>query len=218
MDERRRLDEDRRSTQRELGERERFFRLLAENAQDILFRYRLRPDAGYEYVSPSCTRLTGYTPEEHYADADLSARLIHPDDRHLVAQLVSARVPDAAVTMRMIRRDGSVLWTELRRIVIRDDEGRAVAVEGIARDITARRRAQERLEAVVEMTRASLQQPPVDELLTLIARRAGELAVAAQSVFTEPDTHPDQVRVRVAEARCSAFRSAPAAASSECSP
>src|SRR3954464_408133 len=44
------------------------FRLLAENASDIIYLYRVRPSSRYEYVSPSVTRLTGYTPQEHYDD------------------------------------------------------------------------------------------------------------------------------------------------------
>jgi PAS domain S-box-containing protein len=199
LDDRRRLDADRRRTQRELGERERFFRLLAENAQDVLYRFRFLPDRAYEYVSPSCTRITGYTPEDFYTDADLGLRITHPDDLHLIDQLFADDIPEDVVTMRIVRRDGAVLWTEQRRMVIHDELGRAVAVEGIARDITARRRAQERLETVVEMTRASLQQQPVDELLTLIARRARELASAAQAVVTEPAIEAGHVRIRVAE-------------------
>ena len=38
------------------------FRLLAENAQDLIFRYRLKPTPGFEYVSPSSTAMIGYTP------------------------------------------------------------------------------------------------------------------------------------------------------------
>ncbi|HEY8475474.1 MAG TPA: PAS domain S-box protein, partial [Chloroflexota bacterium] len=51
-----------------LREREERFRLLAENAQDMVFRYELKPKRGYSYVNPAATRITGYTPEEYYAD------------------------------------------------------------------------------------------------------------------------------------------------------
>ena len=60
------------------------FRFHADNATDLFYRYRLGPEAGYEYVSPSSTAITGYSPEEHYADPDLGLRQVHPDDRHLL--------------------------------------------------------------------------------------------------------------------------------------
>jgi PAS domain-containing protein len=58
----------------ELRRSEERFRLLAENAQDLIYRYRLKPTLGFEYVSPSATAISGYTPEEHYADPELVLR------------------------------------------------------------------------------------------------------------------------------------------------
>jgi PAS domain S-box-containing protein len=181
-----------------LGERERFFRLLADNAQDVLYRYRVRPLPGFEYVSPSCTRITGYTPEEHYADPELPLKLVHPEDRPLLDAMYAADAPDDAVLLRWVRRDGTVAWTEQRSVAIRDESGQIVAVEGIARDVTARRRAQDRIEAMAEVTHAILEERPADDVLTLIARRARDLAVGSLGVVAVPDQN-DTVRVRVAE-------------------
>ena len=83
------------------------FRLLAENASDIIYLYRVRPSPSYEYISPSVTRITGYTPEEHYQDPELTLKMAHPHDRPLLAALL--RAPSAfgePVTIRLIRKDG----------------------------------------------------------------------------------------------------------------
>src|ERR671933_242536 len=58
-------------------------RRLLEQVPDLVYRYRLQPDPGFEYVSPSSTAVIGYTPEEHYADPELGWRIVHPDDRPL---------------------------------------------------------------------------------------------------------------------------------------
>src|SRR5437660_1046841 len=52
------------------------FRFLAENAQDFIFRYRLKDEPGFDYVSPACVTITGYTSEELYSDPRLIFNLI----------------------------------------------------------------------------------------------------------------------------------------------
>ena len=49
--------------EKDLHQTEDRFRQLVENAKDIIYRYRLAPQRGFEYISPSVTDVLGYTPE-----------------------------------------------------------------------------------------------------------------------------------------------------------
>jgi diguanylate cyclase (GGDEF)-like protein/PAS domain S-box-containing protein len=128
----------------ELRRSEERFRLLAENAQDLIFRFRLKPTPGFEYVSPSATAMIGYTPEEHYADPKLGHKIVHPDDRHLIDEVL--RQPESAITIRWLRKDGTVIWAEQHNKLIHDEAGELVAIEGISRDVTKRKTLEEQLE------------------------------------------------------------------------
>jgi len=130
------------------------FRRLAENAPDVIYRYALHPARGFEYVSPAATAVTGYTPEEHYADPDLGRKLVHPDDQALLERIARGEQGPGSVEIRWIRRDGAVIWTEQRNVAVYDDGGRLVAFEGIARDITERKRAEEELRLLQTITAA----------------------------------------------------------------
>ena len=137
-------------------------RLILEHARDIVFRYRLHPTPGFEYVSPAVAALTGYTPEEHYADPDLGRKLVHPDDLPLLeAALRSPAASDAPVTVRWRRKDGGLLWTEQRNVAVLDRGGRLVAIEGIARDVTEHKEAEARLRRSEEYFRLSFDLAPV---------------------------------------------------------
>jgi len=68
-----------REAEERLTESEAKFRLLAENARDIVYRYALIPSPHFEYVSPSATVINGYTPEEHYGDPELFFKIVHPE-------------------------------------------------------------------------------------------------------------------------------------------
>ena len=140
------------------------FRRLAENAQDIIFRYRLVPVPGYEYVSPSVTAITGYTPEEHYADPELAYKVMHPDDIIWLGQNIKA-TDTPTLTTCWTRKDGQAVWIELRGAMVYDQDGIAVAVEGIARDITEHQRAVDALrasEAALKRSQAIASHRPLD--------------------------------------------------------
>jgi PAS domain S-box-containing protein len=143
----------------ELRRSEERFRLLAENAQDLIYRYRLKPTPGFEYVSPSATAIIGYTPEEHYADPELRFKIVHPDDRHLIEEAL--RSPESLITSRWLRKDGGAIWIEQRTKAIYDGAGEVVAIEGIARDITERRRVEEALRTTQEFLEGILDNAPL---------------------------------------------------------
>jgi len=136
------------------------FRLLAERSRDLVYRYRLAPERGFEYVTPSATAITGYTPDEHYADPDLGFRLVHPEDRHLLERAAAGDL-DEPLVIRWIRKDGSVVWTEQHNVAVFDDSGTLVAIEGSARNVTERVRAREALEASERRLRTLLERVPL---------------------------------------------------------
>ena len=125
---------------------ERRLRLLAAHVPDMIYRLRIYPECAFEYVSPAAATLAGYSPAEFYADPDLAYKLVHPDDRACLAAL--GRGPGAdgqLVELRWVRKDGTVIWTEQRNVPVYDEHGRLVAIEGVARDITARKSAEEQI-------------------------------------------------------------------------
>ncbi|HML21766.1 MAG TPA: PAS domain S-box protein [Aggregatilinea sp.] len=121
-----------------LRESEARYRLLAENAQDAIYRYQLHPKEGFDYVSPAVTAFTGYTPDEIYAIDQAIHFIVHPDDHAVLSAPLSASIW-RPLPLRLKHKDGHVVWVELRNTPRYGAEGELIAVEGIARDITAER-------------------------------------------------------------------------------
>ena len=125
-----------------MRESEAYFRSLVENARDVI--HVINHDGTTRYITPSVTRVAGYTPEELIGRDALD--LVHPDDRERVrAALHQDRYSPGAgrgLEMRIVHRDGSVRVLEgVGTNLVDDPNVRGVIVN--SRDITGRKRAEE---------------------------------------------------------------------------
>ncbi|MEX2031337.1 MAG: PAS domain S-box protein, partial [Dehalococcoidia bacterium] len=101
---------ERRQMEAALRLNEERYRVLAENAQDVVYRMDLRSDTPrFEYVSPSVEALTGHPPSAFEEDHTLLARITHPDDRTLLARGLSIPAEvELPLLLRAVRPDGEV--------------------------------------------------------------------------------------------------------------
>ncbi len=130
-------------TERLLSDSEADYRLLAENARDVIMR--LDASLRRVYVSPASRAVLGYEPEELIGRSP--KEIVHPDDWPTVAALIlSAREgrSDVEAVYRLRRRDGSIVWVEGRYGRLPDDRG----FIAVLRDITLRKHAEERAAAL----------------------------------------------------------------------
>jgi PAS domain S-box-containing protein len=138
---------ERKQAEEALRINEERFRLIADNATDMISRIQMAPTIRTDYVSPSCFRLTGYKQEEFYADPNLGLEIIHPDDREFLNDHVMSgnKENQKPITIRMIRKDSRRIWIEQTHAMISNEQGEPLAIHLIARDITARKEAEEAL-------------------------------------------------------------------------
>ena len=154
--------EDLCSSEAALRESEARFKRLAENAPDVIYRLRLWPSPAVEYVNRA-VEVIGHSPDEFLADPGLLGRLIHPDDLHVMEATFRGELsPTQPTRIRWVRDDGSIVWTEIHSVAVRDGDGRVVAVEGISRDVTGRVAAEQALRRLS----AAVEQSPVSVLIT----------------------------------------------------
>jgi PAS domain S-box-containing protein len=130
--------------ERELNERERQFRLLAENATDIIAR--LNFSGMLLYVSPSCFSVLGYSPEEMIGSTITD--YLYPDDiEPTVAQfgeIVRGRPRDKLkIEYRIRHKDGHWLWLEANPTLIFDENGAPLEFVDVVREITERKLIEE---------------------------------------------------------------------------
>lgn len=135
----------RKQTDDELRKSEERYRRLTENAKDMIYRMSL-PDGEYEYASPATEKIFGYTPEELYNSTLLIKNVIHPNwhdyfDKQWKLLLAGSMPP--TYEYQIVHKSGQVRWINQRNVLIKDESGQPIAIEGIVTDITERKKAEE---------------------------------------------------------------------------
>lgn len=137
------------------------FRLVADNAQDVLWKFDLTQER-ISYVSPSIERLTGYAVEESMAlslDASFTPTSAQRLRETLDYLATHEQARKSVVTLERRCKEGSTVWTEDTVSVVQTEQGRPTEVVCVARDITARRKSQEEQKRFVAMVSHEFRTP-----------------------------------------------------------
>jgi PAS domain S-box-containing protein len=165
------------------------FRLLVDYSRDMVCRTQVFPEHRIEFISGAASAITGHAPEEFYDDPNLAAKLVHPEDVHLLTQaLRDPTVLAPEIVLRWVHADGRIVWAEHRRVPVYDASGRLVAIEGLARDVTDRIETQRRLRESEEQMRqlaARVQSTREEERAALARELHDELGQTLTAVKLE---------------------------------
>src|SRR6202795_397221 len=127
---------------RQLIQREELFRLITENAADMIAV--IDGDGRRLYHSPSYERVLGYNAEEMRKTSSMAH--VHPEDRHQVEEAAHwARNTGVGrrIEYRMRHKDGSWRFFESTASPIQDEDGKPGKLVIVNRDITDRRGLEE---------------------------------------------------------------------------
>jgi diguanylate cyclase (GGDEF)-like protein/PAS domain S-box-containing protein len=169
---------DRKAAEAALAESEERYRLLAENAADVVLQ--LAPDGTCRFASPSTLEMTGHRPEDIVGKT--TREFIHPDDLGKVARLhrevVEGLHGDRAMTVeyRSFRGDdGAALWLETTTRRLLGANGEVEGVVSAIRDITWRKELERQLTEARDAAQAAAKeleiQAATDALTGLASRR-----------------------------------------------
>jgi two-component system, cell cycle sensor histidine kinase and response regulator CckA len=142
---------DRKNLEDTLRASERRYRQITEAITDYVFNVRVenQQPAGTIHA-PACFQVTGYTPEEFNQDPYLWIRMVPEEDQTIVrlqAEAILSTKDAPSIEHRIIRKDGAIRWVQNTPVSYYDGNGDLIAYDGVIRDITAHKQAEDALRA-----------------------------------------------------------------------
>ena len=149
---------ERKLTDEALKESEELYRNLIEKIPDGV--YKSTHAGKFVSVNPAMVAMLGYDSKEDLKSIDIKKQLYFEEDERI--RLVSDEKEDSFDVYKMKRKDGSEVWVEDNGWYTLDEKGNTLYHEGIVRDVTDRKSAENKLRILSQ----AIEQNPASTIIT----------------------------------------------------
>jgi PAS domain S-box-containing protein/putative nucleotidyltransferase with HDIG domain len=142
---------ERKQAEDDLRESEQKLRLVTDQVTDVIWSMDL--EGNFVFVTPSTERMIGYTVEEMLS-LNFS-QIVTPESNKMAMDLISKHMKlkkrePIVLEVQQVCKDGSRKWCEVTAIFSTDQDNRPNGIIGVTRDISDRKRAEEKLQRSYE--------------------------------------------------------------------
>jgi len=146
---------------------------IFNNSNDIIYSLSW-PDLNVKFVSKAVKKIFGYTVEEFKSDADLLKKITHPDDKYIHEKALDYLKKNgfSIREFRIITKQGNIKWLSGKGKLIYDENNKPIRAEGVMREITERKVADNQLKYSEEMYETIFNSAPIG---IIIENKKGEI-------------------------------------------
>jgi PAS domain S-box-containing protein len=148
-----------------LKESEERYRRITSAITDYIFTVHVEDGIAVRTMhTPVCETVTGYTAEEFNNDPFLWLNMVVEEDQEIVRDHASRILEGenvGAIEHRIRRKDGSVRWVSNTPVLHRDPGGILISYDGVIRDITGHKQAEEALRESEQRLKIILHGSPI---------------------------------------------------------
>lgn len=167
---------DRKRAETDLRKNEEKYRLLAENMKDVIWTLDTETMM-VTYMSPSITKLRGFTVEEAMAQG-IGQKLLNTDSQTVhtaIKQQISEFLKDPngpvkyyTQEFKQLKKDGSAIWTEIITNCFINPETGHIELKGVSRDISERKQSELERQSLFEIMQGLNRSKDLDQFLLLV--------------------------------------------------
>jgi len=133
-----------------LKEKSEYYKILTEYATDLIFKIDIEKEQKINYISPSVKNILGYSEEEIYALTikDVLTKESYDYQKQILTDRLKKTPGYSTVTrtieLQLKHKDGRKIWGESHARLIANEKGQPKEIIGIIRDISERKKAEEK--------------------------------------------------------------------------
>jgi len=145
--------EQRRDSEARLREAELLYRTLVEDTSVVIYRDTAEEGGPSMFISPQIKELIGYTADEFSSDPTFWQSLLHPDDRERVLDVVNQILETGNNNVseyRLKARNGNWVWVRDEALLVRDEHGKPLYVQGVYVNITKQKEVEAQRETLIK--------------------------------------------------------------------
>ncbi len=173
---------ERKQAENALRESEQKLVSILDDVSDVIWSLSL-PDMKVNFLSPSVEKVFGRPVKEFIENTALWSEIVHPDDKQISDKAFEQVTKNGSAVRecRIIRPDGSIVWISDKSKIIYDKTGTPNRIDGVSRDITERKQAEDALRESEEKYRLLTENAA--DVIWVLNITTGKFSYISPSVF-----------------------------------
>lgn len=177
-----------------LKESENRYKSITDGLTDYLYTVIVKDGKAVETIhSEACLAITGYSSKELEADYYLWYNMILEEDKAVVSEKFKSILKGemtAPFEHRIVCKDGSIRWLSDTVILRFDSSGKLVSYDGVIKDITHRKQAEEKLRESERVLRESQAVGHIGSYIIDLKTGVWESTAQIENIFGIDHTYP----------------------------
>ncbi len=174
---------------------DKLYRIITDNASDVILYYSLKPHKAFTYLTPSVESLTGYVADDFYKNPKFYLQVAHPDYFADIESIFSGeKVEENTVLIKIITKYNTEKWVEFHNSFLYDENGNPEAIESFLHDITVLKDAETQLKNS-KLARDALLSSVSHELKTPVTSINGYARALLDNIITDPHERADALNL-----------------------
>lgn len=144
-----------------LKESEEKYRYMSENVPVVIYTIEFDGNTPHPFMSKRIEDLTGFTKEQFINGNKFYEKLIHESDRDIYFETLQKRNDSGEfieIEYRITSKNGEIKWIHDEMMIIIDEEGRPVRINGYLEDITKQHQYEHEREKLLHTLRVRVKE------------------------------------------------------------